>query len=71
MGYWNYRLCQYTVRGTVLFGIREVHYNDDDTMKGVTRASIDDWETADDVRGTLKMMRSAVKQPILILGEWE
>ena len=64
---WNYRLCRYTVDGYVLFGIREVYYNEDGTVKGTCSASADDWENADDVRGTLDLMREAVEQPILII----
>ena len=65
---WNYRLCQYTVDGATLFGIREVYYNDDGTIKGTTRASADDWERPNDVRSTLERMQRAIEEPMLVLN---
>ena len=64
---WNYRVCQYTANGTVLFGIREVYYNADGTVKTARPPSIDDWESVDDVLRTLELMRHAIGQPVLVV----
>jgi len=68
---WNYRLCSYTLDGEVFYGIREVYYNEDGSIKGVTPASTDEWTTPDEVRGTLDMMRAATDEPILSLDTLE
>ena len=64
---WNYRLCSYTLNGETFFGIREVYYNGDGSLKGVCDASTDEWTTPDEVSRTLDMMRAATKLPILVL----
>jgi hypothetical protein len=66
---WNYRVCQYTANGTVLFGIREVYYNADGTVKTARPPSVDDWESVDDVARTLELMRQAMSQPVLVVEQ--
>lgn len=65
---WNYRMCQYKKKGYTLYSIREVFYAaDGKTIEGHTDASVHDWETLEDLKGTLNLMRTAFKKPLLIL----
>ena len=62
---WNYRVCRYRKNGETLFGIREVYYDARGRIKGLTDASVDDWETHTDLKGTLTLMAKALDRPLL------
>lgn len=66
---WNYRVCQYVEAGETLFAIREVYYDNDGTPQMYGDASVEHWETLEDVRGTLDLMRGAFDKPVLRLPE--
>lgn len=64
---WNYRVCKYKSGEETLYGIKEVYYESDNvTIKGISKASVDNWTTEKELHGTLLLMTKALEKPILI-----
>lgn len=61
MSHWNYRVCN--VDG--LFSIQEVYYDDDNKPNGFCNASVDNWESTEDLKSTLESMLRAFDKPII------
>ena len=62
---WNYRVCKQKVNGEVLWRLQEVYYRKDGTILGYAEASVDNWESLKDLKGTLKLMQKAFDKPVL------
>ena len=62
---WNYRVCKYEVNDQTLYAVREVYYDDDGLPDGFCDASVDNWESVEDLRGTLEHMLRAFDAPVL------
>jgi hypothetical protein len=61
---WNYRVVRYAVQGVDLFGIVEVYYSAGEPT-GYAPASVEGWETVDDLQGTVARMAEALAKPVL------
>jgi hypothetical protein len=66
---WNYRIMQYREEHPEFghpFGIHEVYYDDDDSVKGWTEDAIAlVGHDLDDLEGRLRMMLEAFQKPVL------
>lgn len=62
---WNYRVCRYTTQGVVLVSLVEVYYNAAGEPESYGLASVTDWETVEDLRGTVALMQEAFTKPVL------
>jgi len=62
---WNYRVCRYTTEGVVFFSILEVYYNAAGEPDGYCSASLAEWDTFEDLSGTVAMLHTALTKPIL------
>ena len=67
---WNYRVFKQVVDGKPYWGIREVYY-DDGKPTGYCSASLDDWETREDLEGTHEMMAAAFSEPELTKDDFD
>lgn len=75
MGHWNYRIIKCikeakigkTDYTDVVYRIHEVHYDEQDKIKGWTQDPIHPLgETVDELKSNLEQMMEAFKKPILI-----
>ena len=66
---WNYRVCRYTTQGVVLFSILEVHYTAAGEPEFYGAASVAEWETFEDLAGTVAKMQTAFAKPVLDVSE--
>lgn len=73
MGHWNHRVVKETLQdGSSWYTVREVFYNDDNSIYAYTEDAMDaSAENLDDLREYLEWMMKALDQPILIDGEVE
>ena len=55
---WCYRVVKYKAHGKQYWGIREVYDGN-----SYCSASVDDWETREDLKGTLELMLKAFDKP--------
>ena len=64
---WNYRVVKSKQKDdTYLYKIQEIYYEaDGKTIKGYCPASVEDWETLKDLRGTLEKMLDACDKPVI------
>ena len=71
MSHWNHRVVKSLLPdGTTEFTIREVFYNDDDTIMAHTLEAVKPYgETIKELRETLQWMLNCLDFPILIDGE--
>jgi hypothetical protein len=53
------------------FVISEVHYDDDDKVRGISDPTYPQGATVGDLGGDLKMMLEALDQPVLENREWD
>jgi len=75
---WNYRvgtrIFSYEIGEDVpdarLFSIVEVFYGKDGTPEGYANASVQDWNSYEDLAGTHNLMAQAFQKPILDLDNW-
>lgn len=65
MAHWNYRVIKRVENGETLFDLQEVHYDDEGTVYGYSDASVTSWDTLENLRGTLELMRQAFDQPVM------
>jgi hypothetical protein len=68
---WNYRVCKTKNDGPLpdddpfLYHIREVYYDKDGQIQGYAAASVDNWTSLEDLRGTVESMLRAFDKPVL------
>lgn len=60
---WNYRVVRYRAAGEMLVGLMEVYYDEAGHPVNFARASVLHWESIDELRGTLDLMRRALAAP--------
>jgi hypothetical protein len=73
MSHWNHRVVkQIGPDGSEWYSIREVFYNDDDTIYAYTQKPVDiGGDTIEDIREYLNWCLNCLDTPILIDGEVE
>lgn len=67
---WNYRVVRYVANGETLYGLMEAYYDEEGKPNGYCAATVTDWESLDDLRGTLEqMLRGCSAQIIEVDGD--
>jgi hypothetical protein len=67
-GGWNYRVCvtkHDTYPDERYYSIQEVYYDKDGKPTGFCDADVRNWESLDDLRGTLTKMLEALDRPLI------
>lgn len=68
---WNYRVIHTRIepdpilQNSDLYDIKEVYYDKDGSVLGYSEASVTEWDTLDNLKGTLKLMMKAFDRPVL------
>ena len=68
---WNYRVLKQTYKSEnktyTTYDVVEVYYNKVGNPNGYCAASLTEWETLKDLKGTHRLMGLAFKRPVLVL----
>lgn len=78
MSHWNYRVCAETHECSVpgmdpeeSFSIREVHYNDNGEVWGITEDAIGPCaESLESLKDVLRMMSEALDEPVIEMDDF-
>lgn len=68
---WNYRVVKAAVTneltGTTeeMYHVREVYYDDTGKPTGYCGASVSNWETVEDLKSSVELMRQAFDKPVV------
>ncbi len=72
MSHWNHRVVKQTIEGEDFFSIREVFYNDDETVYAYTENPTGVCgESIDDIREQISQILKSLDSPVLVDGEVE
>ena len=70
MSHWNHRILKKKINGEDIFSIREVYYNDDGEIYGITEHPVEIWgNTIEEIKETCEMILRCVDTPVLIDGK--
>lgn len=70
MSHWNHRVIKETIHGEDVYSVREVFYNDDDSIMAYTLEPVDIvGESIDALREYLQWCLNCLDKPVLIDGE--